>query len=84
MQLQVVDVERVLPYKVYSKAGCIFCDAAMELLEEKGIEYEEIKVPGNEEATNLFKMNNFKTVPQIFTDRDVWIGGFQDLKKKLN
>lgn len=84
MQLQVVDVERVLPYKVYSKAGCIFCDAAMELLEEKGIEYEEIKVPGNEEATNLFKMNKFKTVPQIFTDRDVWIGGFQDLKKKLN
>lgn len=84
MQQQVVDVERVLPYKVYSKAGCIFCDAAMELLEEKGIEYEEIKVPGNEEATNLFKMNKFKTVPQIFTDRDVWIGGFQDLKKKLN
>jgi glutaredoxin len=79
-----VDVERVLPYKVYSKAGCIFCDAAMELLEEKGIEYEEIKVPGNEEATNLFKMNKFKTVPQIFTDKDVWIGGFQDLKKKLN
>jgi glutaredoxin len=84
MQQRAVDVERVLPYKVYSKAGCIFCDAAMELLEEKGIEYEEIKVPGNEEATNLFKMNKFKTVPQIFTDRDVWIGGFQDLKKKLN
>ena len=84
MQLRVVGVERVLPYKVYSKAGCIFCDAAMELLEEKGIEYEEIKVPGNEEATKLFKMNRFKTVPQIFTDRDVWIGGFQDLKKKLN
>lgn len=84
MRLRVVDVERVLPYKVYSKAGCIFCDAAMELLEEKGIEYEEIKVPGNEEATKLFKMNRFKTVPQIFTDRDVWIGGFQDLKKKLN
>jgi len=84
MRPRVVDVEKVLPYKVYSKAGCIFCDAAMELLEEKGIEYEEIKVPGNEEATNLFKMNKFKTVPQIFTDRDVWIGGFQDLKKKLN
>ena len=84
MQLRVVDVERVLPYKIYSKAGCIFCDAAMELLEAKGIEYEEIKVPGNEEAMELFKMNKFKTVPQIFTDRDVWIGGFQDLKKSLN
>lgn len=71
-------------WKVYSRDGCIFCDAAMEILEEKGIGYEEIKVPGNEEATNLFKMNRFKTVPQIFTDRDVWIGGYEDLKKKLN
>lgn len=73
-----------MPYKIYSKAGCIFCDAAMELLEEKGIEYEEIKVPGNKEAETLFRTNRFKTVPQIFTDKDVWIGGFQDLKKKLN
>lgn len=71
-------------WKVYSRDGCIFCDAAMEILEEKGIQYEEIKVPGNEEATNLFKMNRFKTVPQIFTDRDVWIGGYEDLKKRLN
>ena len=37
-------------YKIYSKAGCIFCDAAMDLLEQKGIEYEEVKVPENEEA----------------------------------
>jgi glutaredoxin len=55
----------------------------MDLLEQKGIEYEEVKVPGNEEAMNLFKMNRFKTVPQIFTDRDVYIGGYQDLKSKL-
>lgn len=81
MQLRVVDVERVLPYKIYSKAGCIFCDAAMEILEAKGIEYEEIKVPGNEEAESLFKMNRFKTVPQIFTDKDVYIGGYNDLVK---
>lgn len=71
-------------WKVYSRDGCIFCDAAMEYLEKKGIQYEEIKVPGNEEATRLFKMNRFKTVPQIFTDKDVYVGGYQDLKKRLN
>ena len=71
-------------WKVYSRDGCIFCDAAMEILQEKGIQYEEIKVPGNEEATRLFKMNRFKTVPQIFTDKDVYVGGYQDLKKRLN
>ena len=83
MQQQVVDVERVLPYKVYSKAGCIFCDAAMDLLEQKGIQYEEVKVPGNEEAEKLFKTNQFRTVPQIFTDKDVYVGGYQDLKSAL-
>ena len=72
-----------MSWKVYSRDGCIFCDAAMELLEGKGIKYEEIKVPGNKEAENLFKMNRFRTVPQIFTDRDVYVGGYQDLKKKL-
>ena len=74
-------MEKSKVYKIYSKAGCIFCDAAMELLEAKGIEYEEIKVPGNEEAESLFKMNKFKTVPQIFTDKDVYIGGYNDLVK---
>ena len=72
-----------MSWKVYSRDGCIFCDAAMELLEDKGIKYEEIKVPGNKEAENLFKMNRFRTVPQIFTDRDVYVGGYQDLTKKL-
>jgi len=71
-------------YTIYSKSGCIFCDAAMELLKENNIQYKEIKVTNNEEAIELFKTNGFKTVPQIFTDRDVYIGGYQDLKKMLN
>ena len=72
-----------MSWKVYSRDGGIFCDAAMGLLKEKGIQYEEIKVPDNEEAIKLFKMNRFKTVPQIFTDRDVYVGGYQDLKRSL-
>ena len=72
-----------MSWKVYSKDGCIFCDAAIEILEAKGIEYKEIKVPGNEEAESLFKMNRFKTVPQIFTDRDVWIGGYKFIFIKI-
>ena len=73
-----------MSWKVYSRDGCIFCDAAMGLLKEKGIQYEEIKVPNNEEAVKLFKMNGFKTVPQIFTNRDVYVGGYQDLKRSLS
>ena len=61
----------------------LLVDKLERLLKEKGIQYEEIKVPDNEEAIKLFKMNRFKTVPQIFTDRDVYVGGYQDLKRSL-
>ena len=51
-----------MSWKVYSRDGCIFCDAAMELLEGKGIKYEEIKVQGNKEAETLFKMKQKKPI----------------------
>ena len=78
-----VDVVRVLQYKIYSKSGCIFCDAAMELLKEHNIEYKEIKVPGNEEAMELFKQRKFKTVPQIFDKEGKHVGGYYDLKNRF-
>ena len=66
-------------YIIYSKSGCIFCDAAMELLDSKEIPYEEVKVPGNDYAVSLFKEHNFKTVPQIFDDGGTHIGGYHAL-----
>lgn len=68
-------------YTVYSKAGCIFCDAAMALLDKQGLAYQEIKVLENEDATKLFKERRWKTVPQIFSPNAVHIGGYQDLKE---
>ena len=70
-------------YKVYSKAGCIFCDAAMEFLKEYNIEYEEIKVIKSEQAQKLFKERKFTTVPQIFDDKGKHIGGFHDLRSRF-
>jgi glutaredoxin 3 len=71
-------------YTIYSKAGCIFCDAAMELLDKHKLAYQEIKVPGNEEAMKLFKENQWKTVPQIFSSSGNYIGGYQDLKEAFD
>jgi glutaredoxin len=70
-------------YKIYSKAGCIFCDAAMELLEKHNLEYEEIKVTNNEEAITLFKQRKWKTVPQIFDREGIYVGGYHDLKNRF-
>lgn len=72
-----------MKYRIYSKAGCIFCDAAMELMEKHSIEYEEIKVPGNDEAIKLFKQRHWKTVPQIFDDKGKHVGGYQDFKATI-
>ena len=71
-------------YTIYSKAGCIFCDAAMELLDQHNITYQEIKVPTNEEAIKLFKERKWKTVPQIFSSSGTHIGGYQDLKETFD
>jgi len=68
-------------WKIYSQDGCMYCNLSKILMMERGIEFEEIDVRSDDEAKSLFEMNGFKTVPQIFTDRDVYIGGYQDLKK---
>lgn len=70
-------------YTIYSKAGCIFCDAAMELLDKKDLPYVEVKVTNSEAAMNLFKERKWKTVPQIFDGQGNHVGGYQDLKESF-
>ena len=70
-------------WKIYSQDGCMYCNLAKILMMEKGIKFEEIDVRSSDEAKALFEMNSFRTVPQIFTDRDVYVGGYEDLRKLL-
>ena len=71
-------------YTIYSKAGCIYCDAAMDLLDKENISYNEIKVHLDEKAMTLFKQRKWKTVPQIINNEGKHIGGYEDLKKFLS
>ena len=70
-------------WKIYSQDGCMYCNLAKILMMENGIKFEEIDVRSSDEAKALFEMNSFRTVPQIFTDRDVYVGGYEDLRKIL-
>ena len=70
-------------WKIYSQDGCMYCNLAKILMMVKGIKFEEIDVRSSDEAKALFEMNSFRTVPQIFTDRDVYVGGYEDLRKIL-
>ncbi|WP_353287449.1 glutaredoxin [Wolbachia endosymbiont (group B) of Gerris lacustris] len=52
---------------IYVKQYCPFCKKAKELLDEKGVKYEEIDVLQSSDLFNSIKSKyNVRTVPQIF------------------
>lgn len=68
---------------VYHKDYCPYCKAAIKLLNEKGLPFNEIEVTNNPvEFANMVKSSKRRTVPQIFVG-DIHIGGFDDLQAKM-
>ena len=64
---------------VYSSANCSYCTRAKQLLESKGIEYQEIRVDVDPQAREkMMEQSGRRTVPQIFIN-DQSIGGYDDL-----
>jgi glutaredoxin 3 len=66
--------------EIYTKFGCPYCARAKQLLEQKGVDYEEYEinsVPGKRDEM-LGRSNGRTTVPQIFID-DRHVGGSDDL-----
>lgn len=82
--------------EVYSKADCVYCVKAKQLLANRGLSYNEyiISVGMNEKTllenqqyitrTSFLEKNpKAKTVPQIWID-DKLIGGFDQLNEYFN
>lgn len=69
---------------VWSKNDCPYCVQAKNLLQLKGIEFEERNITqGTWTKEQLLEsVPNARTLPQIFVD-DVFVGGFNELKKHL-
>lgn len=68
---------------IYTVDYCPYCKKAKNLLEEKGVEYEEHDITTDEDVMRpkLGEMTGGKTtVPQIFID-GVSIGGYTDLQE---
>jgi len=68
---------------IYTSNHCHFCVLAKNLLQSKGLEYEEIDVSNDMEARAelVKKSNGMRTVPQIFFG-DEHVGGYDDLVKR--
>lgn len=64
---------------IYTSATCPYCVRAKQLLEAKGISYEEIRVDLDaNQREKMIALSGRQTVPQIFIN-DVHIGGCDDL-----
>ena len=69
---------------VWSKDACPYCVQAKNLLQSKGIEFEERNITqGTWTKEQLLEsVPNARALPQIFVD-DQLVGGFNELKKHL-
>lgn len=65
---------------IYTKSTCPYCDAAKDLLRQKGAAFEEISVDGDRagQAAMAAKAGGRSTVPQIFVGA-AHLGGCDDL-----
>jgi glutaredoxin len=66
---------------VWSKYNCPYCEQAKNLLQLKGIEFEERKIGDGWSKEDLLEsVPTARTVPQIFLNEQL-IGGFTELKQ---
>lgn len=65
---------------VYTMRFCPYCTRAKNLLTQRGIPFEEILVPDDDEAQwdALYERSGMRTMPQIFHG-DRLIGGYSEL-----
>ena len=52
-------------------------------MEENNIDYEEINVEGNAQALAHLRLNNLRTVPQIYDHDGKHIGGYTEFRQSL-
>nr|WP_242017565.1 glutaredoxin domain-containing protein [Trichocoleus sp. FACHB-69] len=68
---------------LFTKVGCGFCARAKKMLDERGMDYEEIVLSKNISTRSLRAVTGATTVPQVFIDGKL-IGDSEALEAYLN
>lgn len=68
---------------IYTKDDCQYCYKAKKLLQESGLEYDEIKV-GEDVPSEVYRtmFEGHTTVPAIIIN-EAFIGGYTELREYL-
>ena len=65
--------------KIFTTSWCGYCHAALRLLKQKGVAFEQIDAEDNSTRAWLRKVTGRSTVPQIFIDGKS-VGGYTDIR----
>jgi len=83
--LNYINAEAELPdvITMFSKIGCGFCQKAKDLLNKKGLAYEEFELGHGASMSSLANVTGSATTPQIYINQK-HVGGFEELQKHIN
>ena len=69
--------------EIYTRLFCGYCTAALQLLNQSGVPYKEIKTDGKPELrADIAKRSGQQTVPQIFVHGHS-VGGYTELSAAM-
>jgi len=69
---------------IYSRPGCMYCEQTKTLLEQRGIEYNELMLGVDITVEQLKQLvPGAKSVPQIMDD-SIYVGGYKELIEHLD
>jgi glutaredoxin 3 len=68
------------PVTVYTMDYCHYCERAKALLKQRGVPFEEVRVPEDDDAQwdSLYEKSGMRTMPQIFAHGKL-VGGYAEL-----
>lgn len=68
---------------VYTKPGCVQCNATYRALDKKGIAYNSVDISIDEDALNRLRAMGHQQAPVVETPTDNWTGFRPDKIEEL-
>lgn len=77
------DAKRPLDVSIFTRPGCEYCARAKDLLQKRGIVYEELVLNRDYTDRTLRAVAGIDSVPQVFINGD-YVGGAESLEEWFN
>lgn len=72
-----------MPITVYTKPGCVQCNATYRALDKKGISYRSLDISEDEVALERLKALGHMSAPVVETPHESWAGFRPDKIEEL-